>query len=240
MTLGTVPRIVAAALCLALCLALRAAPDAELATIAAWLPGTYDTFAQASADESSSATYQHVRAVLTVTPVALTAPDPDAFAFYLEQALEGQEREPYRQRVIVLRRRNGTIINELYRPRDARSLVGFAGATPLSLGDFNREAGCDASWERASDSTFRGSAGMQERCPSTLRGATHARSTFALSQEFFVTLDQGLADDGAVHWGPPLGVQGHVFVKRPHARAASAEASGTAHATPSRRVKVTG
>ncbi len=211
MTTGIAPRILAAALCLAL----RAAPDAELTTIAAWLPGTFDTFAQAAADESSGATYQHVRAVLTITPVALTTSEPEAFAFYLEQALEGQERAPYRQRVIVLRRRNGAIINELYRPRDARSLVGFRGVTPLSLDDFDRETGCDASWERASDSTFRGSAGVRDRCASTLRGATHARSTFALSRDVFVTLDQGLDDGGGVRWGPPLGVQGHVFVKRP-------------------------
>lgn len=194
-------------------LASAQAPDPEIAVISTWLPGRYDTFAQAAADEARGSTYRHVRAVLAITPVAVDALPPGAAAFYLEQAMAGSEATPCRQRVIVLRRVNGAIINELYRVKNPSTLVGNAPST-LALSSLMREAGCDASWELAPDSTFRGIAGNDGHCPSTLNGATHAVSVFALTRETFTTLDRGLDDAGIGRWGPPAGEVGHVFVKR--------------------------
>lgn len=194
---------------------LTQAPDSNLTLVARWLPGTYDTFAQAAADDSSGAAYRHVRAVLRVMPVAIEGLPDDARAFYLEQALAGQEAAPYRQRLIVLRTRDGVLMNELYRVTNAAALVGFDGRRALAMSAMEREPGCDAVWQRASAGAFTGAAGVAARCPSTLRGATHAVTHFALTSGTFTTLDQGVDDAGVVHWGPPNGVVGHVFVKRP-------------------------
>jgi hypothetical protein len=206
-----VTRIIAAML---LAASLAFSPVDDLSRIAAWLPGTYDTFAQAAADDSSAAKYRHVRAVLVITPVSLDGIPRDARAFYLEQSLAGQEGAPYRQRVIVLIRRDGATINELYRLVNPRPLVGFDGRRPLAMQDLQREPGCDARWERASELAFRGEAGAAGHCPSSLSGATHVISKFELTPDAFTTLDQGLDESGAVRWGPPAGVRGHIFVKR--------------------------
>lgn len=194
--------------------ALAQAPDTSLGAIAGWLPGTYDTFAQAAADDSLGAAYRHVRAVLAVAPLTLQGIPSGSRAFYLEQALAGHESEPYRQRVIVLMRRDGAVVNELYRLRNPREVTGFDGRRSLRLLDLEREPGCDAYWERESAEAFRGTAGASGRCASALQGATHAVSSFRLTAGTFTTLDQGLDDTGAVRWGPPPGEQGYVFVKR--------------------------
>lgn len=190
-------------------------PDAEIARIARWLPGTYDTFAQAAADSTSGATYRHVRAVLTIIPVSIDGAPSAARAFYLQQALAGQESAPYRQRVIVLRRVGDVIVNELYRVRDPAAFLDLAGRRIFDPSELAREFGCDAQWSRTADEGYRGFAGREGRCPSTLRGATHTVSTFELTRDRFTTLDQGFDDAGIVRWGPPTGEAGHIFVRRP-------------------------
>lgn len=189
-------------------------PDTSLATLSRWLPGRYDTFAQATADSVQGTAYRHVRAVLAIVPVTITALEADARAFYLEQALDGQQAAPYRQRVIIVRVRNGVVSNELYRLASAADFVGFAGGRPLTMQELQRESGCDAQWERISAQAFRGVAGAAGQCASTLRGATHVESHFELRDGLFVTLDQGRDAAGAVRWGPPDGVEGHRFVRR--------------------------
>lgn len=189
--------------------------DADLARIARWLPGTYDTFAQAAADSARGTTYRHVRAVLTITPVELRGAPGAAKAFYLQQSLAGQEHAPYRQRVIVLRRVDGAIRNELYRVKDPPAFLDFDGRRAIDPVELAREFGCDAQWTRASDDAYRGVAGREGRCPSTLRGATHTVSAFELTRDRFTTLDQGLDDAGSVRWGPPTGETGHIFARRP-------------------------
>lgn len=201
------------ALLLAAVWSLAQAPDSDLVRIAAWLPGTYDTFAQAAADSVAGAAYRHVRAVLRITPVVVDGVPADSRAFYLEQALAGEA--PYRQRVIVLSAREGTVENALYRPREPATLVGFTGQRTLRVDELQRELGCDARWRRMPDGTYAGTAGTTTHCPSTLRGATHVESAFALAPTTFTTLDQGLDDAGVVKWGPPRGVEGHRFVRRP-------------------------
>lgn len=189
-------------------------PERDLSTIAEWLPGTYDTFAQASADAASNSVYKHVGAVLTITPITVDGIAAGARAFYIEQALAGKEAEPYRQRVIVLKAVDGAVSNELHRVKNPSALIHFDGRKTLALAALERESGCDARWTRESDATFAGSAGTTTRCPSTLRGATHAVSAFILTSNMFTTLDQGLDEAGTVRWGPPQGERGHVFVKR--------------------------
>jgi hypothetical protein len=197
-----------------LCL-LAQAPDREMNRLARWLPGSYDTFAQATADSARGAAYRHVRAVLRIIPIAIQGMSGETRAYYLEQALDGQENAPYRQRVIVLRRIDGDIVSELYRVRDPAAFLAFDGRRVIEPTTLNREFGCDAKWMRVSDETYRGFVGREGRCPSTLRGATHTVSSFELTSQRFTTLDQGLDDAGVVRWGPPTGELGHIFVKRP-------------------------
>ncbi len=200
-----------AGLLLATVHALTQAPDSDLVRIAARLPGTYDTFAQAAADSAAGAAYRHVRAVLRIAPVVVHGADGPAF--YLEQALAGEP--PYRQRVIVFAVRDGVVENALYRLREPATFVGFDGQRTLRRDELDREMGCDARWFARPDGSYAGNAGTTTHCASTLRGATHVVSAFVLTDSTFTTLDQGLDDAGAVRWGPPVGVEGHRFVRRP-------------------------
>jgi hypothetical protein len=190
------------------------AVDADLDTIAGWLPGIYDTFGQADADAAAGTAYRHVRAVLTIVPIALAGAPAAARAFYLEQALAEDIAKPYRQRVLVLKRAGGEIANEIYRITNAVSFVGATRLAALRWTDLVLEAGCEAHWTRASSIAFTGSAGANGACQTTVQGATHVVSTFELTPTTLTSLDRGLDDSGAQRFGPPEAVMGHVFRKR--------------------------
>jgi len=112
----------------------------------------YDTFRQAGDDEARGTPYRHVRAVLTI--VALDG-ESLGFAgkpvFYLEQALDGQLAQPYRQRVLVLDAgTSGAATLWDYRIANPADLVS---ATPeklraLTHERLSREAGCELTWVR--------------------------------------------------------------------------------------------
>jgi hypothetical protein len=190
----------------------------EFDDLARWLPGRYDTFAQAAADESANSGYRHVRAELRILRLADGAIGMEASqaVFYLEQSLAGQP--PYRQRILVLAR-DAVGIAELldYKILDPGDVAGadlktIEGLSPSRLA---RESGCEVRWIRVDTHLFKGSAGASRSCRSALRGATHVISYSELTPTTLTSLDQGFDDSGAHKWGPPPGVVGHIFRKQP-------------------------
>ena len=170
--------------------------DDDLARIAAWMAGEFDTFAQ-------------------VAGAGIPGPGQ---AFYLEQALAESEDKPYRQRVVLLTRLDGRLVNRLYRLKRPEAFVG-AWREPARLSGLGREElqldeGCDLVWTRASDTLFTGVAGEAGTCRTALRGATHVASKVELAADSITSLDQGFDDAGAHKWGPPPGAAGHVFARR--------------------------
>jgi len=192
--------------------------DADLARVAAWMAGEFDTFAQVARDAAAGAAYKHVGAVLRVVPVAGAGLPGPGQAFYLEQALAESEDKPYRQRVVLLTRLDGRLVNRLYRLKQPEAFVG-AWREPARLAGLAREElqldeGCDLFWTRASDTRFTGVAGEAGTCRTALRGATHVTSKVELTADSITSLDQGFDDAGAHRWGPPPGAAGHAFSRR--------------------------
>jgi hypothetical protein len=138
--------------------------------------------------------------------------------FYLEQALAGQTDKPYRQRLLVFERTApGTATLWDFRITDPEDLVGapldkLNAINPVRL---IREAGCEVVWVRVDRELYKGSAGASRSCKSQLREATHVISYSELTPQTLISLDQGFDDAGAHKWGPPPGVIGHIFRKRP-------------------------
>jgi hypothetical protein len=195
------------------------AGDAELERAAAWMAGEFDTFAQVARDEAAGTAYRHVRAVLRVVPVTVDGLSGGGRAFYLEQALAESEDKPYRQRVVLLTRLDGRLVNRLYRLKRPEAFVG-AWREPKRLealvpAELELDEGCDLLWTPAWPDRFAGVAGEGGTCRTQLRGATHVVSRVELRADGLTSLDQGFDDAGAHRWGPPPGTAGHAFVRRP-------------------------
>lgn len=193
------------------------AGDDDLARVAEWMAGDFDTFAQVARDEAEGAAYRHVRAVLRVVPASVAS--LPGRVFYLEQALADAEDRPYRQRIVLLTRHDGRLVNRLYRMKRPEAYVG-AWRDPKRLdalgpAELDLDEGCDLVWTRAGDASFAGVAGEGRTCRTALRGATHVVSRVELTAGGITSLDQGFDDTGAHRWGPPPGAAGHVFARRP-------------------------
>lgn len=196
------------------------APDAELLQLAGWMTGTFDTFAQVDRDEKAKSPYKHLRAVMHVVPAELpelSGPSAGKL-FYVEQAAADALDRPYRQRLYLLFRRDGVLVNRVFRLRDPAPLVG-AASDPSKLKRLTAdgalaEEGCDLVWARVDGARYQGTAGLGGTCPTAWRGATKAVSVVQMTPDSITSLDLGFDDAGAQKWGPPPGNVGHVFVRR--------------------------
>jgi hypothetical protein len=188
------------------------------ADLLGWLPGDYSTEAQASADQKNQAAYRHVHAQLRIVRLpkdnAISAEKP---VFYLEQALAGQEAEPYRQRILVfeLLPSGQGRLND-FRITEPKDLVGASveKLKTLSPERLTRQGGCEEIWEPVDAGLYKGTTGVNRACKTSLRGATHVINYAELTPRTLTSLDQGFDDSGAHKWGPPPGVIGHIFRKR--------------------------
>jgi CpeT protein len=192
--------------------------DKEIQTLAKWMTGSFDTFAQVDDDEENNRQYRHIRAILHVQPVEI-AGLKDAIALYVENQAAEARTKPYRQRVYVLKRgADNKIIIEIHRLKNQEQLVNAyknpALLKNISLENLTHEAGCDMTFERVGKNLFKGSAGANKSCKSTLRGATHTVSNTELTPTTLTNLDQGFDDEGNHKWGPPPGTIGHIFRRR--------------------------
>lgn len=204
-------RVVAAALASSAIAAVSAvaAPAGDLATLDAWLTGSFSSSAQAAADTN----YFDIR--LRMAP--LWTDRADGPWLYVEQATAAAQDRPYRQRVYRLRDDgDGTFISEVYALPGARRFAGawrqrqpLATLTPDSL--LARD-GCAVVLRRAPDGRFTGGT-VGQACASDLRGAAYATSEVAVGPDTIESWDRGFAADGSQAWGATAG--GYVFVREP-------------------------
>jgi len=191
--------------------------DKDLRQLAEWMTGSFDTFAQVNADEEADAKYRHIRATLQVVPVNINGLN-DALALYIENAAAETRTKPYRQRIYVLRKQNGSVIVEIHKISQPEDFTG-ARKNPklfqtLTMERLTHEKGCDMTFRKISSKLYKGSAGAEKTCQSTLRGATHTISNTEITPVQITNLDQGFDDAGVHKWGPPPDVIGHIFIKR--------------------------
>ncbi|MEW6336319.1 MAG: chromophore lyase CpcT/CpeT [Acidobacteriota bacterium] len=196
-----------------------AAPDADLERVAAWMTGSFDTFGQVERDTAQGEAYVHLRAVMRVVPVEVAGlSGPGARTFYVEQAAADSEATPYRQRVLMLTRRDGVLVNRVFKlvapERMVGAWVGGERLSGLARKDLALEEGCDLVWTRIDDGLYTGLAGLHGQCRSSWRGGAYAVSQVLLRPDELISLDQGFDASGVQVWGPKPGIVGHRFVRR--------------------------
>lgn len=194
-----------------------ASKDRDLRRLAEWMTGSFDTFAQVNADEEADAKYRHIRGTLQVVPVKINGLT-GALALYIENAAAETRTKPYRQRIYVLKRQGENIIVEIHKINKPEDFTG-AYKNPklleaLAMERLTREPGCDMTFRRINSKLYKGAAGADKTCKSTLRGAAHTVSNTEITPTVLTNLDQGFDDAGAHKWGPPPGTIGHIFIKR--------------------------
>lgn len=193
--------------------------DDELATLARWMTGSFDTFAQVEADLAAGAAYTHLKAVMHIVPVTIAGlTSPGAVTLYVEQAAADAQHAPYRQRVYLLTRRDGALVNRTFRIVEPQRLAGAHARpellTQLAPEQLTLEAGCDLVWTRIGPELYSGVAGIGGSCSTTWRGAAYTVSQVLMTPTTITSLDQGFDAQGRHVWGPPPGTVGHVFRKR--------------------------
>lgn len=196
----------------------NARSDKEMKRVASWMTGSFDTFAQVEADEASDATYKHIRALVHVTPVSIAGME-NGLAFYIENQASGDRPRPYRQRVYFMKRgADNKIVVEMYKIKDDKDFINAYQKTELlrklTFERLIREDGCNMSFVKAGEDFFKGTAGENKICKSSLRGSTYMMSHTDLSPTKWINLDQGFDDAGNSKWGPPPGTVGHIFIRR--------------------------
>lgn len=170
--------------------------------VIALMSGSFSSAAQAAEDES----YSDIR--LEMVPIWTER--SDARWLYVEQATAAALDKPYRQRVYrVSRRDDGAIVSAVYElPGDA---LNFAGAwrDPARFHSFGPDElspreGCEVILTRVGKSEWTGST-VEDRCKSTLRGASYATSEVTLSAAGIDSWDRGYNDGGEQVWGAEAG-----------------------------------
>lgn len=173
--------------------------DAELVRLASYMIGTFDSSAQAAADD----------AYLTVDLHAVEIwPDAeDGIWLYVEQQVRGA-RSPYRQRVVrLVRDASGTLRQQVYTIRDP-SIYAGGWRVPGRFAVLGRDelaylAGCD-NLLRPEGDRFVG--GTRDRdCRNDYKGAAYMVSVANVGADGFSNWDRGFDADGELVWGPPSG-----------------------------------
>ncbi len=126
--------------------------DAEIQRIAEWMSGSYDNFEQAAKDEAANTAYKHIRAMAHLAAVSIKGLSDDGFSrtIYIEQALAESADKPYRQRIYLITRKDGNIINRTYKIANPQDLIG-AYKNPeqlakITLDRLTAEENCDLIW----------------------------------------------------------------------------------------------
>jgi CpeT protein len=180
--------------------------DQDLLELKAMMVGSFSSAEQAARDTN----YFDIRLEM----VEIWPEEPEADWLYVEQAAAWSLEQPYRQRVYRLSRSgSGELLSAVY---TLASPQRFAGAyrdlallenlTPDSL---TEREGCAIVLQRKGE-VFVGST-IEDRCKSSLRGASYATSEVKISPTELQSWDRGFNAAGEQVWGAELGP--YVFKK---------------------------
>ena len=174
------------------------------------MTGSFSSAAQAAAD----ADYFDIRLEM----VQIWNERTDARWLYVEQAAATALDRPYRQRVYrVSLRDDGAVVSAVYElPGDALDYAG-AWREPQRFTAFGPDAlvlreGCEVVLKPADGASWSGST-VEQRCTSTLRGATYATSEVTVTADGIESWDRGYSADGEQVWGAEKGA--YIFVRDP-------------------------
>ena len=177
--------------------------------LASWMQGSFSSAEQAASD----ADFFDIRLEM----VEIWRQRDDGPWLYIEQAAAGRLDQPYRQRVYRLVAMDdgaiGSVVFEM--PEPLRFAGAFRGDEPLAEltpSDLTEREGCTVvmRWVE-NESLYRG-ATLEDRCKSSLRGASYATSEVEVRPDRLETWDRGWAAGGEQVWGAEKA--GYVFRRR--------------------------
>jgi phospholipase C len=180
----------------------------SLKKLAGVMAGEFHNNAQADADKA----YFHI--VLRMKP--MWKESPDGYWFYVEQAVESSQHQPYRQRVYHLYLQDGsTIVSKVYELKSPQNYVGAwqheARLAPLTADSLVDRQGCAIYLHQVEKGVYKGSTPGKE-CLSTLRGAVYATSEVTIGKGRLTSWDRGWNADDQQIWGADKGP--YVFLKQ--------------------------
>jgi hypothetical protein len=161
------------------------------------LAGRFDASAQAARDTS----YYSIQLAMCPITTELGAP-----ALYVEQADMTTPKEPYRQRVLVLRAGASAeeVVSYVYEFKDPKGVIGLCDAPRAVLGsELEERSGCEVRLSWVGDH-YEGKTG-EKSCPSSLRGASYATSEVKLYADRMLSWDRGFDITGKQVWGATKG-----------------------------------
>jgi hypothetical protein len=173
--------------------------DADLVRLASYLTGTFDSSAQAAADDSYL--------VVDLRAVEIWPEAEDGIWLYVEQQVRGA-RSPYRQRVVrLVRDAGGTLRQMVYTIRDP-SIYAGGWRVPGRFAVLGRDelayvAGCDNLF-RLEGARFIGGTRARD-CRNDYKGAAYMTSIAEVGADGFTNWDRGFDVAGERVWGPPEG-----------------------------------
>lgn len=181
-------------------------PTAELAALEKAMTGTFNSSAQASANDS------YLNIVLHMEPIWTDQPGS---YLYVEQAVASDPTKPYRQRVYVLEQKGKKkFISSVYElPEPDRFIGAHKNPEKLDLlkpSDLIAREGCAVYLKQTEPGMYRGST-KKDKCKSTLRGASYATSRVSIAGSFVQSWDQGFDEEGKQVWGATKG--GYMFFR---------------------------
>ncbi|MBI4750471.1 MAG: chromophore lyase CpcT/CpeT [Acidobacteria bacterium] len=183
--------------------------DEEIALLASWLHGDYNSHAQADRDAAGKdpLVFKHRKITMHLTPCAIEGlPGPTV---YIEQHASEAPDQPYRQRIYQIFRKRGEVTIRTY-----ELIGGREAAKPYIMGYKNPEVlksitatkltpVCDLVVHRKGKE-FVGKTPMP--CPNMFNGAVEVTSDVTIGPDYLFSLDRGWAADGQQAWGPNDGV----------------------------------
>lgn len=179
--------------------------DKELGNLAHYLQGIYSTELQAKADSD----FFHIS--LKIFPI--WKEKTDSYWFYIEQAVAGYEKKPYRQRIYRLTRKDDiTFESAVFTFNDPLRFVGDIEKVNrlLTTDSLQHKVGCSVFLVRTDENYFTGSTNYKD-CPSEIRNAKYASSEVLLYINKLISWDRGFDENGKQVWGATKG--GYVFDK---------------------------
>ena len=171
------------------------------------MTGSFDSSLQASVKESYYNIVLHMEPVWT---------DKPGNWLYVEQAVASSADQPYRQRIYKLEQKGARkFVSRVYEMPEPERFIGAyddpALLNVISPADLTEREGCAVHLKYEGEGTFRGST-KKDKCKSTLRGATYARSRVSITRAFVQSWDQGFDAAGEQVWGATEG--GYMFMKQ--------------------------
>lgn len=170
------------------------------------MTGSFDSSTQADTDP------EYYNIVLHMEPIWTEQP---GYFLYVEQAVAGDQDNPYRQRVYKLEEQGRKLVSRVYELPDPKKFIGghqdperFASISPS---DIVEKVGCAVYLKPDKQGVYRGST-KKKTCKSSLRGATYATSRVSIGSSFVQSWDRGFNDEGEQVWGAVNG--GYLFFRQ--------------------------